>query len=140
MFRIKASIIALAAVVALAAVASIALATTPSAFKLTTAQGKKGSFTFTGYEFFTASNSPVSKPAKSGTLMVDVKIASNSEKTLLKKGKLKAASLHVLASLPKPQNFTYTLGSPKITSVDFVDGHFGEVGAVNVSYKSIKKS
>lgn len=72
--------------------------------------------------------------------MVDVKIASSSEKALLKKGKLSAASLHVLASLPKRQNFTYTLGDPKITTVQFVRGNLGEVGGVSLAYKSIKKS
>lgn len=139
MTRIKASIIALAAVVALAA-ASVATATTPSAFKVTTAHGKKGTFTFVSFEFFSSNNSPATKPPKSGILSVDAKIASNSQKTLLKKGKLKAASLHVFATLPTHQNFTYTLSSPKITSVQFFHGNLGEVAEVNISYKSIKKS
>lgn len=139
MIRIKASIISLSVVVALTA-ASVASATAPSAFKLTTAQGKKGTFTFVSYEFFTSKNSPVLKPPTSGVLSVDVKIASSSDKALLKKGTLKAASLHVSALLPTRQNFTYTLGNPKITTVDFVNGSLGEVGEVNIAYKSIKKS
>lgn len=139
MIRTKPLAIALAVAATLAA-ACTAFAGTPSAFKLTTAQGKQGTFTFTGYEFYTSGNTPVGKPAKSGVLSVDVRISSNSQKALLKKGNLKAASLHVLALLPTRQDFTYTLADPKITRVDIVHGNLGEVGAVNISYKSIKKS
>jgi len=138
MNRITAIFVTLSAAVVLAA--SVASAAAPSAFKLTTTQGRKGTFTFTSYEFLKTNGTSVTKPAKSGSLMVDVQITSGSEKQLFKKGKLKAASLHVSATLPKPQNFTYTLGKPKITSVDFVHGSLGEVGAVSIAYTSIRKS
>jgi ethanolamine utilization microcompartment shell protein EutL len=113
---------------------AMALAASKPAFKLTTASGKSGSFAFSGYEF---SSGLTPKLGRSGTVEVDVLVASPSEKALLKDGALKSATLHVVATLPKKVNTTYMLVGAKITSVSFVTGHFGPSAAVDLSYKKL---
>jgi hypothetical protein len=110
-----------------------ALAVGKSAFKLTTKTGKTKSFSLTGYAF--SSRGP--KLGKSGSVEVDVSISSPSEKLLLKTGTLKSASIHIVATLPKPVNTTYKLLGAKITSVSFVDGNLGPVAAVKLSYAKL---
>jgi hypothetical protein len=116
------------------ALAASASAGPKSAFTLKTSKGKTVSYSWTGYEF---SSGLKPKLNKSGTLTVDVKIKSKTEKSALKKGALDAASLHVVATLPKKINTTYKLSKPKITEVTFADGNFGPAAAVVLSYKKL---
>ena len=120
-------------VAALLAVPALAASTT--GFKLTTAAGKSGSFSITGYEFSSGLNPKV---GSAGTVTIDVLIASPSEKSLLKDGALKSAKLHLVATLPTKINKTYTLAGAKITGTTFVTGHFGPAAAVVLSYRKLK--
>jgi len=118
---------------ALLAVPALAAGTT--SFKLTTAAGKSGSFSISGYEF---SSGPNPTLGAGGTVTIDVLIASPAEKSLLKDGALKSAKLHVVATLPANINKTYTFSHAKITDVTFVTGHFGPAAAVVLSYRKLK--
>jgi hypothetical protein len=126
-------VVTLGVLVALCAAAS-ASARVTSAFKVTSPAGKSHSFGIVGYEFSSGLNP---KLGVSGKIEVDVLIASKRQKAFLKKGTLKAATLHIIATLPKRINTTYRFTAPKITSVDFVTGHFGPVAAVDLSYKKL---
>jgi len=117
-----------------ALLAAPALAASKPAFKLVTASGKSGSFAYTGYEFSSGLNP---KLGASGTVTIDVLVASATEKPLLRDGTLRSAKLHVLATLPKKINKTYTFGGAKITSVSFVTGHFGPAAVVVLSYAKL---
>jgi hypothetical protein len=124
---------ALGLLVALVAATS-ASAAERSAFKVTRSNGKSQSFGIIGYEFSSGLNP---KLGVSGKIEVDMLIASKGEKAALKTGALKAATLHIVATLPKRVNKTYSFAGAKITSVSFVTGHFGPVAAVDLSYKKL---
>jgi hypothetical protein len=119
--------------VALIAAASASAAAT-SAFKVTRPSGKSQSFKLTGFEF---SGGLHPKLGASGKIEVDALIASKGERALLSKGSLKAATLHIVATLPKKINKTYTFGGAKITEVSFVTGHAGPTAVVELSYKKL---
>jgi hypothetical protein len=126
-------VVTLGVLLALCAAAGASARATP-AFKVTTAGGKSHSFGITGYEFSSGLKPKLGVP---GRIEVDVLIASKRQKAFLKKGSLKAAALHIVATLPKRINATYRFTAPKITSVDFVTGHFGPAAVVELSYKKL---
>jgi hypothetical protein len=110
------------------------LASSTPVLKVTTTSGKTASFSYIGYEFSGGSTPTLGSPGK---VEVDAKATSSAKKALLKKGALKSATLHVVATLPKKINKTYHLVSPKITSVSFEDGQAGPIATVKLSYKSL---
>jgi hypothetical protein len=119
--------------VALLAAATASAAAT-SAFKVTGPHGNSASFAITGYEF---AGGLTPKLGVSGTVEVDVLIASKGERAVLKKGSLRSATLHIVATLPKRINKTYRFAVARIRRVSFVTGHFGPAAVVDLSYRKL---
>lgn len=110
--------------------AASARAAATSSFDIRSAAGKDLTFALIGYDWLSR-NHKVGRPGK---VQVDVVVATQAEKSALKKGHLRRASIHIVA-LPQKINQTFRFNGTTITHVLFVQGASGPTAVVNLSYR-----
>ena len=108
--------------------------TSTNTFSLVTASGMPVSLGVVGYSW---SSGLTPKLSAHGSVSIDAKVAIAGERTALRTGPLKHASLFVAHLLPKGIDVTYTFDSPRIASLTYVTGHFGPVVGIELSYASV---